>query len=141
MKASKETEGEIKALFQKLTSAYQRREMEEFLDCFASDDDVVLFGTGADEKRIGLDEIRAQVERDWAQTESISMTFGWTSISAAGSIAWAAIDGAFDYRAAGQHGTLPARVSFVLERRDDNWNIVHAHFSTPSQAQDEGQSI
>lgn len=141
MKATKETEGEIRTIFQKLTSAYERRNIKEFLDCFASDDDVVLYGTGADEKRIGLEQIRAQVERDWAQTESISMTFSWISISAAGPIAWAAIDGTFDFRADGQEGRLPARVSFVLERRDDHWSIVHAHFSTPSQVQDEGQSI
>nr|CAP48448.1 putative integron gene cassette protein [uncultured bacterium]CAP48449.1 putative integron gene cassette protein [uncultured bacterium] len=141
MKATKETEGEIRAIFQRLTGAYERRNIEEFLACFASDDDVVLYGTGADEKRIGLEQIRAQVERDWAQTESISMTFTWVSISAAGSVAWAAIDGAFNFRANGQDETLPARVSFVLERRDDSWSIVHSHFSTPSQTQDEGQSF
>ena len=141
MKATKETEREIKTIIQKLTGAYERRKIEEFLGCFASDDDVVLYGTGVDEKRIGLEQIRAQVERDWAQTESISMNFGWVSVSAAGSVAWAAIDGAFDFRANGQAGTIPARVSFVLERRDDGWLIVHSHFSTPSQTQDEGQSI
>ena len=141
MKANKETEGEIRAIIQKLTVAYGRRNIEEFLDCFASDDDLVLYGTGADEKRIGMEQIRAQVERDWAQTESISMSFGWISISAAGSVAWAAIDGAFDFRVDGQDGTLPARVSFVFERREDNWLIVHSHFSTPSQTQDEGESI
>ena len=141
MKATKKTEREIKAIFQKLTDAYERRKIEEFLGFFASDDDVVLYGTGADEKRIGLEEIRAQVERDWAQTESISMNFSWVSISEADSVAWAAIDGAFEFRANGQDGTLPARVSFVLERRSDGWFIVHSHFSTPSQTQDEGQSI
>lgn len=141
MKANTETEGEVKSIFRKLTGAYERRNIAEFLDCFAADDDVVLYGTGVDEKRIGLDQIRAQVERDWAQTEAISMSFNWTSISAAGPVAWASVDGEFNFRANGQEGNIPARVSFVLERRDGRWLIVHSHFSTPLQTQDEGQSI
>ncbi len=50
----------------------------------ASDADVVLYGTGADEKRIGLEQIRAQVERDWSQSDSAAMMLDWTSVSAAG---------------------------------------------------------
>lgn len=141
MKADSKIEAEIKTIMQKFTSAYQRRNIEELLECFASDDDVVLYGTGADEKRIGLGGIQAQVERDWAQTESISMSFSWTSISAAGSVAWAANDGAFHYRANGQDGSIPARVSIIFEKRDGNWLIVHSHFSSPLTAQNEGQSI
>jgi hypothetical protein len=38
----------------------------------ASDADVVLYGTGADEERVGPVQIRTQVERDWSQTESAS---------------------------------------------------------------------
>ena len=57
-----------------------------------------MYGTGADEKRIGLGEIRTQVERDWAQSESASMVFDWTSVSAVGPVAWVAIDGAVKFR-------------------------------------------
>lgn len=84
MKADTSTESEVTTALQKLTDAYAKRDLKAFLACFASDTDVVLYGTGADEKRIGLEQIRIQVERDWAQSESAAMSFTWNSISAAG---------------------------------------------------------
>lgn len=140
MKADSRTEGEVKATLQKLTDSFRNRDLKAFSECFAPDADVVLYGTGADEKRIGPEEIRTQVERDWAQSESAAMLFDWTSVSAAGSVAWVAIDGAFKFRADGQDGTIPVRVSIVMEKRDGRWLIVHAHFSTRAGAQEEGQS-
>ena len=141
MKADARTEGEVRATLQKLTDAFRNRDLKAFLESFAPDADVLLYGTGADEKRIGPEQIRTQVERDWAQSESAAMRFDWTSVSAAGPVAWAAVDGAFTFRAGGQEGTIPARVSFVLEKRDGRWLIAHAHFSTPAAAQEEGQSF
>lgn len=141
MKADSRTDGEVKATLQRLTDAFLNRDLKAFLECFAPDADVVLYGTGADEKRIGPEQIRAQVERDWAQSESAAMLFNWASVSAAGAVAWVAVDGAFKFRAGGQEGIIPVRVSFVLEKREGIWFIVHSHFSTPAAAQEEGQSF
>ena len=109
--------------------------------CIAPDADVVLYGTGADEKRLGLNQIQAQIERDWSQTESLAMSFTASYISAAGPVAWVAADGACHFRAEGRDFTWPLRVSFVFESRDRGWLIVHAHFSTPATDQTEGRSI
>lgn len=111
------------------------------MDCFASDADVLVYGTGADEKRLGAEQIGSQAERDWAQTESASIALDWISVSAAGEVAWAAVDGAFNLRADGKELALPARMTFILERREGRWVIVHAHFSIPSASQQEGQSF
>lgn len=141
MQADSRTEGEVRATLQRLTDAFRNRDLKAFMECFASDADVVLYGTGVDEKRIGPEQIRTQVERDWAQSESAEMQFGWTSVSAAGPVAWCAVDGAFTFRAGGEDGTMPVRISFVLESREGGWLIVHAHFSTPAADQEEGQSF
>jgi uncharacterized protein (TIGR02246 family) len=141
MKADSQTEGEVKATLQKFADAYAKRDLKGILANFAPDADVVLFGTGADERRIGLEEIRTQVERDWAQSESASMSFPWISVSAAGPVAWVAAEGEFKFRADGQEGTIPVRASHVLERREGSWLIVHSHLSTPAAAQEEGQSF
>ena len=141
MKADTRTENEVTAALQKLTHAYAKRDLEGFLECFASDADVVIYGTGADEKCIGVEQIRTQAERDWAQSESAAMLFTWTSISGAGVVAWAAVDGTFRFRADGQDMSLPARITFVLERREGRWLIVQSHFSTPASGQEEGQSF
>ncbi len=141
MKADAETEAEVRAVLTKLTNSYEKRDLEEFMSCFAPDSDTVLYGTGADEKRIGPAEIQIQAQRDWDQTEATSMAFGWTSVSAAGPVAWTAIDGAFKIRVGGQAFSMPARVTFVLEKRDKRWLIVHCHFSAPAAGQEEGESI
>ena len=102
---------------------------------------MTLIGTGADEKRRGLEQIRAQVERDWAQADSLAISFSSTSVSSAGPIAWAFADGTFHIGAGGQSMALPARVTLVLEHRSGRWLIVHAHFSTPAAGQEEGASV
>ena len=141
MNADARTGKEVDAVIDQLANAYKTRNLKDLMACFAPDPDVVLYGTGADEKRVGPDQIRAQAERDWSQTESIAITFTSRSISAAGLVAWAALDGAFEIRASGQQMTLPTRVSFVLEKRDGKWLIVHSHFSTPAAGQEESSSI
>jgi len=141
MKADARTEAEVRAVLTRLTDSYKQRDLDKLAACFAPDADTVMYGTGFDEKRIGLDGIRAQARRDWDQTDEISMAFDWTSISAAGPVAWAAVDGGFKIRAGGQEFTMPARGTFVLEKRDDSWLVVQSHFSAPAAGQEEGASI
>ena len=141
MKADAKTEAEVKAVLTRLTESYEKQDLEGLMACFAPDPDIVMYGTGADEKRIGPAGIRIQAQRDWKQAESISMAFDWMSISAAGPVAWAATDGAFKIRAGGQEFAMPARGSFVLEKRDGGWLIVHGHFSAPAAGQQEGESF
>jgi len=141
MKADATTEAAVKAVLDKFSESYAKRDLQTLLALFAPDPDLVLYGTGADEKRIGLAELKVQVERDWSQSDAASMLFGWTSVSAAGSVAWVATDGAFEVQAGGQEMTLPARLTCVLERRGNQWLIVQAHFSVPFGQQSEGESF
>jgi ketosteroid isomerase-like protein len=141
MKADAKTTADVQATVKKFTDAYQARNLRDLMDCFVPDADVVVYGTGADEKRVGPEQVRAQVERDWAQSDSIALSFGWSSISAAGQVAWVAMDGSFTVRAGGSEMTVPARVSLVLENRAGRWLIAHSHFSTPAAGQAEGKSF
>jgi uncharacterized protein (TIGR02246 family) len=141
MKADAMTEAAVKAVLDKVTEGYARRDMEVLLSAFASDPDVVMYGTGADEKRIGQAGIQAQAERDWSQTESADVKYEWVSISCADSVAWAATDASFNLKADGQEMTLPARITFVLEKRGEQWLIVQGHFSFPAAGQSDGESF
>jgi ketosteroid isomerase-like protein len=99
-----------------------------------------MFGTGADERRIGPDEMRMQAARDWEQSEASSFTLPWRHIAAAGDVAWVAAAGEAHVRVAGQDMDAPIRTTFVLERRGDGWQIAHMHASVPMAEQAEGQS-
>lgn len=141
MKASAATEAAVTTVLNKLAEGYARRDLEGILSLLASDRDAVMFGTGADEKRIGLAEIKAQVQRDWSQAEATSLTYGWTSVSAAGSVAWVAADIMFDVKAGGEELSFPGRLTMVLEQRGEQWLIVQSHFSQPAASQEEGESF
>ncbi len=141
MKAAVQTQAAVMAVLNKISECYAKRDLEGLLALFAPDSDNVMYGTGADEKRIGLAEFKAQAERDWSQAESASIAYGWTSVSASGNVAWAAADAAFNLKAGGQEMSLPARLTAVLEKRGDKWLIVQSHFSFPAAAQAEGESF
>lgn len=141
MKADAQTEAAVLATVQEYTQAYEQHDMNRLLALFAPDPDVMLWGTGADEKRVGLAEIRAQAERDWAQSEAISLEWGWHSVSAAGSVAWVAADVIGHITVGGQQVHLPLRVSAVLEQRGGRWLWMQAHASLAAQEQSEGESF
>jgi ketosteroid isomerase-like protein len=141
MKADTKTENEVLAVLNKMSEAYARRDIDGIRAVVAPDPDVVMFGTGADEKRVGRAEIQAQAERDWSQTEATSFQLGEHAVSAAGMVAWAAADITFNVKAAGQELALPGRMTSVLEKRENHWLIVQAHFSFPAAEQAEGESF
>jgi len=135
MKADTQTEAAVKAVLNKMAESYAKRDVEALLALMAPDPDHVMFGTQADEKRIGRAAIRAQAARDWSQTEAASMGLGWTSVSAAGNIAWVAADMTFKVKAGGQDMALPGRMTAVLEKRGEKWLFVQSHFSLPAAGQ------
>src|SRR5260370_15888085 len=57
MKADAQTEAALMATLEQFKQAYEQRDMEHLLALFAPDPDVILIGTGADEKCVGLAEI------------------------------------------------------------------------------------
>jgi ketosteroid isomerase-like protein len=141
MKADAKTETAVIAVVDRFNETYARRDIDGLLALFAPDSDLVLFGTGADEKRIGLAELKFQAERDWAQSDSISFELGWHSVSAAGSVAWLAAEGMGQAKFDGQEMSFPFRFTAVLEHRGDKWLFTQGHLSVPAPGQAEGESI
>lgn len=140
MKADAKTEAAVMAVLNKMAESYTGRDWEGLRATLAPDPDTVMFGTQADERRVGLAEIKTQAERDWSQTEAGSMEYGWSSISAAGPVAWAAAEMTFKVKVEGQELAFPGRLTAVLEKRGEQWLIVHSHFSMPAPGQ-EGESF
>lgn len=141
MRADAATEHAVMTALQRMTDAYRERDLAAAMACFWPDADAMIYGTGADEKRVGPSQIQAQIERDWAQSDAAEIVLGTSAVSSAGPVAWASVDGSFTVTAGGESMTIPARVTAVLERRDDAWRIHQAHFSMPAMSQEEGQSF
>lgn len=141
MKANSTTQQAVKAALDNWADSYIKRDIKRLLACIAPDPDVLMYGTGADEKRIGLAGIQAQAERDWAQTDAAAFILHDPSISAAGMVAWASADATFKVEVGGQEMALPARFTGVLENRDGQWLVAQAHFSLPAPDQEAGDSV
>ncbi len=135
MKADSETEKAVRDVLEKFAESYAKRDLKSAMSLIAPDADVVMYGTGADEKCVGPEKIKAQFERDWAQIEEPALEYNWTSISAAGDVAWVAIDAVFRAKIDGKKTKFQARVTKVFEKRGDKWLIVQGHFSFPDQSQ------
>ena len=87
MKADVKTEAEVMNVMSQSMEAFVKRDLDALLAIYAHDLDLVVIGTGGDEKRVGLAEIKALFERDFTQFDDASFNFGWHSVSAAGSVA------------------------------------------------------
>jgi ketosteroid isomerase-like protein len=128
----------ISSVLAELLTAYRERQADRYLACFA--ESAFVYGTGVDEKCQGSSEIRAHLERDWTQSLSASFTLIDPQITASDSFAWVASDCRFEFRTTEGDGSMPGRVSFVLQRTDGSWKICHAHFSSPTPTE-VGQSF
>ncbi|HEX4745570.1 MAG TPA: nuclear transport factor 2 family protein [Gaiellaceae bacterium] len=129
MRADSTTEAAVEAVLDRLARVYVERDVELLRAVFAADPDVVMFSPGAKARFVGISEIEAKAVGDWSTSESASLAYRRRSVSAAGAVAWAAVDADFTVNADGEERTLPAHITFVLERRGDEWSIVHAHYS------------
>jgi ketosteroid isomerase-like protein len=141
MLADAPTEGAVRAVLEQFITGYENGDVDAVVDTLSADADLVLLGTAADERRIGIDGARSQFERDISQSQSRSLQIGWTSISAAGDVAWLAAELMVTAVADGESITFPVRLTAVVEQRDGTWKIVQAHLSVPDSLTSEGQSF
>jgi ketosteroid isomerase-like protein len=140
MRADAQTEAEIMTVVNQVKEAFNKRDLNSIPVLFAPDPDLVFYGTGADEKGMGLAGVKADWEQAFAQSEASSMELLWSSVSAAGSVAWGAFDGIARATVEGQEISFPIRFTTVLEQRDGRWLVVQSHASVPAAGQKEGDS-
>ena len=142
MRADPQTESAVRAALTRWADAYAQRDIGRILTLIAADDDVVAIGTGPDEWRVGIAEFKAQLERDFSQSEALAIAYHEPVIvSAAGPVAWVAGRATARARVDGHDLSFAGRFTAVLEQRDSQWLFVQTHFSVPSAEQAEGSSF
>ncbi len=140
MKADVNTEAEIKALVEEMWKEYTHKNLDACMQYWTNDPDLVAIGTGADELRLGPDELQRSLERDFQQAEDIEITMKWLRISAAGNVAWSTANVQMSATVNNQRATLPCRLTNVYEKRDGTWRIMLSHLSLPAPEQQSGHS-
>jgi len=131
----------VLSTLESFAEAYARRDASALRATLATDTDVVFYGTGKDEKRIGPEEILQQAKRDWSQSDEAAVVYGMMLISSAGAVAWVAADVTCHVKAGGSTASVPGRFTAVLEERQESWLIVQGHMSFPASSQASGKSF
>jgi ketosteroid isomerase-like protein len=135
------TAANVTELFDRFGTAYSAKDVDAVMQLISTDPDTVMVGTGADEVRIGPDEIRRQVEQDVGQADELSLTLGTTRVSVRGEVAWAFAEPVVEVTAGGEHVRMPMRLTAVVTAEADRLVIRSAHVSVAFAEQEAGQSF
>lgn len=125
----------------KLAEAYARRDIDSLLALFANISEVTWIGTGADERRVGREELRCQFERNLDQSEVLLFRFEWVRASATPTAGWVMAEGSMFAAVAGENIDVPVRLTAVVVEEDGEWRVVQAHLSCPATGQAAGESF
>ena len=140
MKPTKEAESEIQRVLDEVAGAFEDRNLHKMMSLFSTSDETVALGTGADEKKIGVEEIKSLFKRDWAQSEASSIVYNWKTITVEDQIAWATAEATFYARIGTREMHIPTRMTLVLKKTDGKWVIVQWHSSIPAAGQQQGEA-
>jgi len=141
MKLSPQGIAEVRIALEGFLEAYSQGDLDLIMSYFLRDESVLGLGTGAHERQVGWEELKAQFERDLAQSQSLSLVMDWFKAGGRGDAAWAATE--CSVRAETEAGPFEAkmRLSYTLVKTGDGWKIVLTHGSIPLAGQEEGQSF
>ncbi len=139
MKADPKTQSEITQTLKGMFEAYKKKDLRGVLSFWTPDPDVVIIGSGYDEKGVGLTQFTDSLKRDWAQADITAIGFKDFTVSSAGVVAWLSADMNFHGITEGKEFDLPGRLTGVMEKRNGIWLWTQMHFSTPN-SQELGQS-
>ncbi len=80
-------------LLQDFCHFYTERNMNKILNLFSTHQKIFILGTGIDETRVDINGLKEQLERDWSQSESGTLTLDpnvvTSGIDASSHKAWA----------------------------------------------------
>jgi ketosteroid isomerase-like protein len=121
----------IKTVLDNYIISIENEDIDMYGKIFVHDPEMVNFGTGANERIVGWDTLKKVIE---AQNSALSETKIIQSdvtinVSPDGEFAWATSLWDFKSTMDAQVMQLPVRCSWILEKRVNDWKIVHFHKS------------
>jgi ketosteroid isomerase-like protein len=122
----------IKAGIQAWITAVEGRDNDLLHLVVSQDATSVWIGAGAADWLVGYEALEQAMQAQNAALEDIHIDVSDETIhiSPQGDIAWATNQWVFNARMGDQSLALPLRCTWILEKRVDQWVIVHFHKST-----------
>jgi ketosteroid isomerase-like protein len=116
--------------------ASERQDLNLIKEIWASEPDIVVFGTSSDEKLIGWEAISDAFKRQFnaSQETYIAVSDQKIDINDTGNTAWFSEIINYNYVYHGKARKYEGlRFTGVLEKRDGEWKIVQSHMSIPEE--------
>ena len=139
MMTSQQTRLQVMDVLDKMAAYYSRKDLENLLTLIAPE--ISGFGSGPDEVIQNKDEYRRHVERDFSQSDMLTMALSDISISAEGTIAWVCCNCTITTEERGGTLVLRGRLTAVLRGTGYTWIFTQIHFSLPATDQAPGRSF
>ncbi len=128
----------VLATFDEYAEAYCAKDTDRLMALFRESDDISLIGTGADELCAGYAEIRAVMERNFAEATAKKFNWHWRQVTLAGDGAVVAMSLTIDLETGGGPVHIPLRWTVSLQRISGSWRWLHRHASSAAGSQEDG---
>ena len=129
---------EIRSVLEQYELARESEDFSTVEQIWASDEDIVLFGTEGDEQMVGFAAINKAMSRQFDEVENtlINISEQKIKISKDGNTAWFSqvLDYNFIYQGVGM-SFEGIRSTGVMEKREGTWKLVQGHLSVPYEAE------
>lgn len=121
----------IKSVLDNYVTSIEKADIGLYAKTVAHDPGMVNFGTAASERIVGWDALREAIEAQNAALSGTKIAVSDITVNASseGRFAWATSLWDFKATMGGQAIALPVRCTWVLEKRETAWVIVHFHKS------------
>jgi len=121
----------IQTVLDNYITSIENEDIELYGKIFVHDPNMVNFGTGANERIVGWETLKKAIEDQNAALSETKITQSdvTINISSDRQFAWATSLWNFKATMETQVMQLPIRCSWILEKQDNEWKIVHFHKS------------
>jgi len=125
---------QIQSVLSNYVTSIENEDMDLYAKCVAHDADMVNFGSMGD-PIIGWEALRKAIEDQNAQLSETKISVAGTKVhvSEDGKLAWATCLWDFGTKMGESPVLLPVRCTWVLEKREGAWVIVHFHKSVAAK--------
>ena len=126
----------VQTMLNRYAEAWRRKDIDLFDDLFSDDTDMVILDGNSSERFIGWISWKQRLQKHFGSFENVDISYENTviKISKSGKFSWLSCIANTEYTYKGKPGIMNGlRMTWVLEKRNKNWIIVHAHFSFPKE--------
>jgi ketosteroid isomerase-like protein len=133
MKADEDTTKEVLAVLDRLSAAYEARDLEGACLLFSPNAETSFFGAGGHAPYVGPEGIRTIVGKIVGLDEVFTLRLREATVSARGDVAWCVADAEIVARLGTAERRHPYRMTVILEGGRGRWRIAHHHGSEPAE--------